>query len=231
MSYLDHDAYKVDWITKCSNDYQNEKTLYSVMESEAYNKFGIQTLFYPVSINSDKVFGEDNNRVVQRSFQIMGYTEGGTLPYEGRNVSTMGIVSTDNFALHVSIRNFNYVSTFDSFGTSGVYPTYEPKIGDLLYFRYNNRFYRILMVKKEFEIFLQAKHTYTFIVEGFKDLSYNISQELIDANDPILTISSGTTSKDMFDLKNTIEIEKEKVLYKPANTECDPEDPFNNWVR
>jgi hypothetical protein len=227
--YYDLNPFKVDYFTKCSSAYNNERTLYEVVEEEAYNKFAIQSRYYPVSMNKDKVFGEGNNKLVMRSFDFMPYTESGQLPLEARTVSTMGILSPDLFNIHISIRNFNVMSTYNTLGVSGVYPSYSPMIGDIIYFKYNKKFYRVLMVKLETEIFLQGKHTYTLVLEMLRDVNYTFSNELLFASDPIIDINP--TNKDAFAINDYIDVEKERVLYKPKTEECPPNDPFNDWVR
>lgn len=225
--YLDWNPFKTDYITKRYNDYSNEIELAEVLEEESFLKYGIQSRYYPVSQDKDAIFGEGNNKTIVRSFDCMPYTESGELPQEQRTVSTMGILSPDLFNVHISIRNFNVMSTYNTTGTSGIYPSYYPMIGDIIQFKYNKIFYRVLMVKLETEIFLQAKHTYTLILEKLKDINYSFSNELILANDPIININP----KDDFDISGYIDDVKSDVLYTPKSTEQDPNDPFNNWVK
>jgi len=85
--------------------------------------------------------------------------------------------------------HYDFVSQYNSSGTSASYPTYSPKIGDIVYAKYNQTFYKVNMVKMEDEIFLQGKHTYTLFLEVFKDKAYSISQELQDLDDdPIFDV-------------------------------------------
>jgi hypothetical protein len=85
------------------------------------------------------------------------------------------------------------------------------------------------MVKLETEIFLQGKHTYTLVLEMLRDVNYTFSNELLFASDPIIDINP--TNKDAFAINDYIDVEKERVLYKPKTEECPPNDPFNDWVR
>ena len=176
-----------NFFVKCTSAYDKERTLYDYLEMEGYNKFGVQMTYYTVNISADPLFGESNLKVISRRFDYMAYYE---LPNEGRNVSVLGIVGTDNFKIYVNMTHYNFVSTYDSLGTSGIYPAYLPKIGDLIYAKYNKQFYRINMVKKEDNIFLQGKHTYTFFLENFRDQNYLIGPEIKQLqSDPIFDVA------------------------------------------
>jgi hypothetical protein len=186
--------------------------------------------YYPVSISADKIFGEDNARVVERRFDFMSYYE---LPTENRNLGIMGITVTDNFPIFVSIMHFNYVSRCNVSGTyDDIRYTFPviPKIGDVVYAKYNNTLYIITMVKTELHLFLQGKHTYTIQLEVFRDKGYLFSSEFDNIpDDPFFNVSKGTTEKDMFDISGTVEQEKTNILYQEKVGDCQPKDPFNNW--
>jgi hypothetical protein len=155
--------------------------LYNVLQMETYNQKGVQIVYYPVVLSGvDKLFGESNNKVIMRRFDTMAYYD---LPDEGRNVGIMGIMGTDNFPIHISKLHYDFVSTYDSLGTSGIYPAYSPKIGDIIFSKYNHQFYRVNMVKFEEEIFLQGKHTWTLFLENFRDNHYLVSEEIRALND------------------------------------------------
>lgn len=187
MGYQDYSDLPNQFFVKCTSAYDGERYLYDVLEMEGYNKYGVQMVYYPVGISADPLFGESNTKVISRKFDYMAYYE---LPNEGRNISILGIVGTDNFKIFINIVHYDFVSTFDSFGISGVYPSYLPKIGDLVFAKYNHQFYRINMVKKEDNIFLQGKHTYTFFLDNFRDQNYLIGGELRNLRtDPIFDIA------------------------------------------
>ena len=218
------------WLRKGTSAYNNERELYEVLQMETYNNKGVQMYFYPVSISADKIFGEDNLRVVQRRFDFMSYYD---LPAEIRQTGIMGITYTETFPIYVSVMHFNNVSRRNVSGDylPGVYtfPTI-PKIGDVVYAKYNQTLYNIINVKTEIDMFLQGKHTYTLILEIFKDKGYLFSEEIANIpGDPFYNVSRGSTSADMFDVKNAVNLEKPSVLYTPSGTECSPKDPFNDW--
>lgn len=221
------------WGRKATSGYNNERELYEVLQMESFNNYGVQMVYYPVGINSDRVFGEQNARTILRRFDFMSYYE---LPNEGKKVSVIGITGEDNFPIYVSITHFNYVSTFDSFGTSAVYEMYTPKIGDIIHSKYNNEYYNIVHVRAEDNMFLQGKHTYTIQLDLYKNKSYQYSQELKDANrlgndDMFLNLYGNnilTEERDLADISKIVNVEKEKILYDLSN-ECVPKDPFNDW--
>jgi hypothetical protein len=218
------------WLRKGTSAYNNERELYEVLQMETYNNKGVQMYYYPVSISADKLFQEDNLRVAQRRFDFMSYYE---LPAEIRQTGIMGITYTETFPIYTSIMHFNNVSRRDVSGTyrpeTYTFPVI-PKIGDVVYAKYNQTLYVITNVKTEIDMFLQGKHTYTFILEMFKDKNYLFSEEVANIpNDPFYNVGRGTTSADIFDIRNAVNIEKQNILYTPSNTECAPKDPFNDW--
>lgn len=232
--YDEWDPMPNGWIQKATFAYNNERELYEVLQMEAFNNYGVQMVYYPVTTSADKIFGEDNNRVIARRFEFMSYYE---LSPENKRLGIMGITGEDDFPIYISITHFNYVSTFDSFGTSGIYALYTPHIGDIIFSKYNHEFYVVKMVRAEDNIFLQGKHTYTIQLELYKNKSYRYSEELKQANllgtDQMFTYLYGSTSatseNDLFDMKDVINLEKINILYTSASEECPPKDPFNNW--
>ena len=231
--YDEWDAMPNGWLQKSTSAYNNERELYEVLQMEAFNNFGVQMVYYPISISADRIFGEDNTRTIIRRFDFMSYYE---LPEETKKVSIMGITGEDDFPVYISITHFNYVSTFDSYGTSGVYSLYTPRIGDIVFSKYNHEFYVIKMVRAEDNIFLQGKHTYTLQLELYKNKSYRYSDEVKQANligtDEMFKYLYGsntlTSEKDLFDIRDVINQEKQAILFDGTG-QCPPKDPFNNW--
>ncbi len=223
-NYTEYSDLPNKFFTKCTSSYDCERELYEVLQMEGFNKYGVQMRYYVLDIsNPDILFGESNNLKLTRAFDYMAYYE---LPNEGRLIGIAGINLTDNFPIYISKLHYDFVSQYNSSGTSGVYPTYEPKIGDIVYAKYNKQFYRVNMVKQEDVIFLQGKHTYTLFLENFKDKGYTLSPELSAiTNDPIQSIIN---VEDILDQSETIDLEKINYLYQQLSTECPPRDPFNN---
>lgn len=226
----DYDEYpdvpNYDFFVKCTDQYNNEREMYSVLQMEGWNQRGVELTYYPVSISADYLFGEDNARVILRRFECMSYYEDPSLPKEDKMFSLMGVPGLDQFIAHINKYHLTYASTFDSSGTSGVYPEYFPKIGDIINAHYNNQFYEVVMVKEEEEIFLQAKHSWTLFLINFKNKGYLISEELMGTSDPIIDI---VETKDIYDITDTIDSEKLDILYKPKIDECEIKPGDAGW--
>lgn len=215
-----------NFFVKCVSAYDNERELYDVLQMEGFNHHAVPMRYYTVSISADSLYGEDNARVIQRAFNYNAHYE---LPKEEKMFSSIGTIVIDNFPIFINMLHFGVASQYNSFGTSSVYPSYEPKIGDIVYAKYNDKFYVVNMVKQEDEIFLQGKHSWTLQLIEFKNKGYLISQELLSANDYITTSASGVNVIDIYGLNDIIDTEKKPFLYEPGLTECDPKDPGNDW--
>lgn len=207
-----------EYFVKCDTKYDNERELYSVLQMEGWNQRGVQMLYYPVSISADYLFGEDNDRVILRRFEYIAYYDDPSLPKEDKMFNLMGIPGMDQFMIHINKYHFTYNSQFDSFGTSGVYPEYYPKIGDIVKAKYNNQYYEIVMVKEEDEIFLQSKHSWKVFLINYKNKGYLLSDEITATNDDIVNIANNMS--DIYELNDVIETEKLPILYTPGLTEC-----------
>lgn len=222
--YDEYSALPNNFFVKCVSAYDNERELYDVLLTEGYNHHAVPMRYYTVSISADSLYGEDNARVIQRAFEYNAYYE---LPREEKLYSSIGTIVIDNFPIYISMRHFAEASTFSTSGISGIYPSYEPKVGDIVYARYNDKFYIINMVKMEDEIFLQGKHTWTLQLVEFKNNGYLFSSEL--NGDYITTSASGVEGIDLYALNDIIDEEKAQFLYEPSVTECPPKDPGNDW--
>lgn len=85
--------------------YNNERKLYDLLITEAYNFHGITMSYYILSydIDKDRIFGEDNDRVILRSFDVQAYAE---LPNDKKSFSIMGMMNQDIFHLFISMKHF-----------------------------------------------------------------------------------------------------------------------------
>jgi hypothetical protein len=222
------------YISKCINlnyvgavgSYNNERELFDVLVTEAYNKHGICMDYYVTSYNTsyNKVWGEDNDRRFIRKFQIMTYF---TLPREEKLWSKFGIEALDSFSLYVSKRHFWKSSKYDDQQlNSCAFDPYIPKAGDYLYSKYNKYLYEIVEVKDEVMMNLLSKqHVWEFMVEPFKD--EKIATDILTSASPISAFTNQQTDK--FNISDDINNKKLNVNYNQPSTECDPNDPFGNW--
>lgn len=189
--------------------YDNERKLYELMLTEAYNLHGVSLTYYVLSYNTsaDKIYGEDNNRKVLRAFDFMGMLE---LPRDVRNFSTNGIGWNDIFHIFSSRKHLSAASRYDINGTSGLFDSYNPRAGDLIRLSYNDfkdptrqttmpcespdpndlyrnkefnsTYYEIISVKTEEEQFLQGKHSWDMIVRIYRDKSIPLSGTSADGS-------------------------------------------------
>lgn len=180
--------------------YNNERKLYDLLLTEAYNFHGITMTYYILSydIDKDRLFGEDNNRTIVRSFDTQAYAE---LPNDKKNFSTMGIMNQDIFHLYISMRHFAVASKY--FNGVPSEESYTPRAGDIIRMSLNeindptrmtrlnsdfpdptdllrtgtmnNNYYEIIMVKKQEEQFLQHQHSWDLIVRAHRDKSIPLS--------------------------------------------------------
>lgn len=196
-----------------SSAYDNERKLYDLLITETYNLHGVCTWYYPVSVDTtyDKIFGEDMNQKISRRFEVMAYFD---IPKETKQFSTQGQLWTDKFHIFISKRHFAAASS-----------DYLPKIGDLINSQYNDVYYEVLSVKAEEEQFLQAKHSWDLTVRVYVDKHLTLEN-----TSALGSLPNYADQSDLFNIGSWINNNKNEVLYEPGQTECDPNDPFNNWT-
>jgi len=203
-----------------SPSYDNDKNLMAITINEAFNKYGVCMEYYITTYdtNYDRIWGEDNNRFYIRSFEFMGKYE---LPREDKIWTKFGIEGTDEVTLWVSKRHFQAASIDPKDGVSYV----RPQIGDIIKADFSNYFYEITEVAEDTGLYLQSNQfIWTLTVRTMKDEYISTSPEL-SASD----IASVTNLNDIFNIDNTIDVEKEPILYKPEKGEKPKNDPFANW--
>lgn len=222
--------------------YNNERKLYELLLTEAYNMHGITMTYNVLSYNTqkDKIFGEDNARTVMRAFDFQTYVE---LPRDVRSFSTMGITWNETFHLYVSKKHFAVASRYKDGAPSE--ESYVPHIGDLVRIsynelndptkstrldtdtpapndllrssEYNNTYYEIVMVKQQVEEFLQQSHTWDLIVRVYRDKSIPLSGSIGDGSNTSATFGDlwkYTNKNDLFDIGNFINKTQEPLSNK-----------------
>lgn len=227
--------------------HNKDRLLYDKVLAEGYNNFGVPMVYYVVSYDTtqDEIFGEDNVRNAERKFSVMAYYE---LPREEELWTKFGIEGIDNFHMYLSKKSFEAESTtalvtsgayslafssaFDRVGVDNdngtlvydTYPSYIPKVGDIIKAEYNDYYYEIVDVGEESEMFLQSKHSWDFIVRPYKDEHVTVSGTLSGDD-----LSNFTSQDDMLEINDVVDTKKDGVLYEPPGTEEDPNDPFGTW--
>jgi len=202
------------------NTYDNERNLVSVLINEYYNKFGVCLDYYITSYDTsyDKIWGEDNNRRYIRNFEVQGYLD---IPKEDKIWSKFGIEGTDEVRVWISKRNFE-ASSIDKTNTQ-IYKA--PQIGDIIRTDYSNYFYEITEVAEDSGNYFQSRqHVWELTIRPMKN--ENIESSPGVSGTPIEQI---TSLDDIFDIKNTVDVKKDDVLYEPESGEQPNKDPFGNW--
>ena len=168
------------WMTKTAgtqgDPYASERELVDLLVTESFNKNGITMTYHIVTFNisADPLFGEDNNRTIERKFDVMGWYQ---LPREEKLWAKFGIVGMDQFSVLVSKRHFKVASQFDFAVNDPIgYGEYIPKIGDIMLAQYNGYLYEIVDIKEETGMQLLSKqHIWEFIVKPYKDEHLSLS--------------------------------------------------------
>lgn len=203
-----------------SPSYSNDKNLVAVMINEAYNKFGVCMEYYITTYdtNYDKIWGEDNNRHYIRKFEFMAKYD---LPREDKIWTKFGIEGTDNITLWISKRHYQSASIDPNTGQSYT----RPQIGDIVKTDFNNYFYEITEVAEDTGLYFQSNQfIWELTLKPMKNENIEASISL-SASD----IASVTNLNDIFDIDDTVDVEKEPISYKPQKGEKPKNDPFSNW--
>ncbi len=209
-----------------SSGYNPDKTLYDLLLTEAYNKHGVSMQYYVITYDTshDPLFGEDNNRRIERSFPVMVYY---TLPTEDKMWTPAAMITIDNFHVYISKRHFAVASTLNT-SAAQVFASYTPKVGDVMKAKYNEFYYEITHVAQEEEMFLETKHSWDVVLTQFKDESYTVSATGEVATDAISAVSNKLA--DIFNIADHIDTVKPEVLFNTTTPpEQAPNNPFGGW--
>lgn len=203
------------WFSHFTSAYDNERKLYDLFLTEAFNLHGVCCDYFEISVDTsyDKVFGEDMNQMIVRNFEIMAKFD---LPRETKSFSTQGQLWLDKFHIYISKKHFASASS-----------EYLPKIGDIIRSQYNDVYYEVLSVKAEEEQFLQAKHSWDLTVRVYVDKHQNVNPA---TSADMGSLPSYVDNTDLFNIGTWINNEKGNALYTPDPTECSVKDPFNDWT-
>jgi hypothetical protein len=232
-NYFDYTDIPNQYITKCGTSnyagsvgsYNNERELFDVLVTEAYNKHGVCMEYYITTFdkNYDRIFGEDNDKRFTRFFKVMGSFK---LPREEKLWTKFGIEGMDQFSMYISKRHFWEASQYDSTQTVKNAAPYVPKAGDYIVSKYNKYAYEVVEVKDEEMMYLHSKqHIWELLVKPFKD-EHIVTTSLTSASD-MADISN--QNDDKFNISNVIDQKKGDINYTPKGTEITKQDYFGNW--
>lgn len=236
-----YDVVKVNWGDNRWFDFKNnacynqEKILYSHLETEAFDNAGVKHMYYIVDYNvkRDTMFGEDMDRYCTRKFAVMVYYQ--SLPQLGSQFGLPGISNSEINTMYISISHFDQASTL-SYVNNALYrperfPSYKPKVGDYVKSIYNNTFFEVINVKETEEgtQFHQQKTTYTLNVRIWENENFDIMPTSGVPTSSLFDISAVMHQPDFLAVNDQIDIEDLDIKYQPQPGEKDPTDPFGGF--
>lgn len=217
--------------------YNKDRLVFEVAMSDMNNIYGTPMMYYVVSHDEtyDPLFGEDDDRKIERRFPIKAVFE---LPKELDQLAKFGIEGLDNFVMYVSKQHFQHASQYatsghqlypvtSAAGTSATYGTYIPRSGDILRSEYNNKYYEILDIGEQDEMFLQREHSYTLTVRTVVYEHIGLSATTSAAMTELI---SAVNRPDRLDHSDYISSADDDVLYVPESGESSTTiDPLSGW--
>lgn len=156
-----------------------EVALRSSLEAEAFNKYGFSCVYFVKEHDTkfDPLFGEDQLENVKRRFTIQMYTE--NIPNLQKQYEIAGMIYTEIIELYCNIQHFAEASRYDwKTENPTAYDSIVPKIGDLMYFKFNDLYYEVLNVKEFVEgtTFLGTPITYKFNLRVWRNSHENVDE-------------------------------------------------------
>lgn len=210
------------WFKKEGNEYDGESELFDVLVTESINNHGVACRYYCVNydLERDKLFKEDSDKVIQRSFPFMSYFK---LQNEVDGFAFGMIEGLDQFVMFVSMRHFGEVSKFDQYGKPNIYESYIPQEGDKIRSDFNNYYYTITQVKKQTHQFHKRSHIWELTVKPMKDESLTVSAGISHDD-----INHEQEINDILNIGGVVDTEKETILYEKDQDGVIP-DADNGW--
>jgi len=234
--------------------YANEAAMIAALTSEAYNKFGFEVDYYVKQISTmrDRLFGEDPLENIVRRFRLSVYAP--NVPSLQKKYQLQGMLYEEVFEVQAAIAHFSEASQYNYERTAAQYEIYEPKIGDLMYFKFSDKYYEIINVKKfaDGTAFLGTPVTYTFTLRIWKNNHEDV--DVMGENPDKMPIGDYASLAESFDMENkTSEVSSSGDIlavnqfvkdvepdprYEPTDEptsvcnqkrESDPFDPFDGW--
>lgn len=111
--FSQYDTSEFGDLAKYQSKYDNERELYSMWQMEAFNMNGIPALWHVITFdtNYDSLFGEDNNKRVERSFPVMMYIP--ETPDNIRLWTVFGTEGVNDLIFYVNKEHFKHASMSD----------------------------------------------------------------------------------------------------------------------
>jgi len=193
-----------------SNLYSSEKNLFDLLATECINFHGICCEYYLTTWdeNHNRIWGEDMDRFYVRSFDFMSMME---IPQEIGIHSVQGLNLQDMFHLYVTFKHFQAAS---GFGEGNV--SFQPKTGDVIKTKFNERFWEIVDVGQETpDMHLQTKHAWDITVIPWINEQISLTADTTIIDEPLIEQLS---TSDIFDISEEINNKKD-VIEQSNNTE------------
>ena len=208
-----------DYWDNDSDCYEKTKCLYDDIQIGMINQYGIDVTFYTTDYNTshDIIFGEDNDRHVIRSFEVMSTFD---LPANDANFDKMGIFGLDEFHMYTNKSHFSYMST-TSGNVEDAYSDYIPHVGDIVCYNAESQYYEIISVKDKVNQFMQSQFTWDFLVRPFRDNKLTLSVDVSGS-----PLSAYVDTNDILEVNDVVDTEVSGVNYQPPTGE---QNPWSQW--
>ena len=216
----DKDKDYFDYLDK----YDNEKLLYDLVLTEAYNLHGVCMTYYTTTYdtNYNRIWGEDNDRRFERKFEFMALTE---LPKEEDNWTKFGIEPFDTVTVWISKRHFNEASKYDYNGRlQPELSPYIPKVSDIIKTQYNDYYYEVVDVGQEEEMFHREKHSWELTLTPYKNEHISASSPEFD---DITNINNNDV--DVLDITSAVDVSKIDIVFSASPNEKPIDRNQNGW--
>lgn len=219
--------------TDSASCYSNEADLISSLTSEAYSTYGFEVdyMIKQVSTKRDKIFGEDPLENIVRRFRLDVYAE--ELPKMSKSYQLQGMLYEELVTIYATIAHFSEASQYNYSRSECKYEIYTPKVGDLMYFKYSDKYYEIINVKKyaDDSTFLSSPITYTFILKIWKNDHVDVGLgDGADTEDsmPIKTYTSLSETLDIDNSISTVESNSDVLAINDFVEGLKTKDPWNS---
>ena len=182
--------------------YDSEAALVESLTSEAYSKYGFEVDYYVKSLDTrrDELFGEDQLPDIQRRFRLKVYTD--QVPSLQKQYQLQGMVYTELVTVQCTIAHFEEASTYSYDRTKqDMTDSTVPKVGDLMYFQYCDKYYEVVNVKTfaDGSTFLGKPMTYTFVLRVWRNGHEDVDVQ--GANPDSMPIEDYTSLAETFDIE------------------------------
>lgn len=200
-SVKDYDWNKPRFFDTNNPCYAAEAALMSSLTSEAFNNFGYEVDYYckMISTHRDEILGEDQLHNIERRFRLSVYME--NTPTMQKNYEIQGIDYEELIHLQATVEHFQEASRYNYDKTAISFDVYYPKIGDIMYLEWCDKYYEIINVKtfSPNSTFLAEPMTYEFILKIWRNNHEDVN--LFGTGDSDMPIEEFTSLSETFNVE------------------------------